>query len=392
MIIVVTGCGIKNVETDEKMQGDSFETEEKIFANEDTITENNENEIAYETWIANDWEEDESAVGYNLGNRAISTEGNGCIYTRDMGLYGGKSEEEGECYSIYRLKNEKWELFVSHPITEEDSWTVEEKRLYNLTYYKGYIYYILLRDSEVGMGHSGKDYSICRASEEDGTVEELVKCNGNFFIYQDEIYYETLENSNRWYFRMKLDGSDRQLIYFDDPKDYRQFTYTVGGGCLYLKKEERIMGISLETGKIKFFETFATNIDGIFYERGNLYLVDNVNDVIYQLDARTGNETKILELEGHFEWGSLWIHNGCLYYVEWEPESEENCRDFKVLDLTTGEIITWNIVSFDNARMSTHLEVVGNHILIRFIIWNENDTAYEYGYFEKEISEMIETE
>ena len=79
---------------------------------------------------------------------------------------------------------------------------------------------------------------------------------------------------------------------------------------------------------------------------------------------------------------------------EWQPESEENCRDFKVLELTTGEIIIWNIVSFDNMRMSPHLEVVENHILIRFIIRNENDAAYEYRYFsfEKEISKIIETE
>ena len=33
-----------------------------------------------------EWQQDdESAIGYNLGNWAISTEGNGCIYTRDMG-------------------------------------------------------------------------------------------------------------------------------------------------------------------------------------------------------------------------------------------------------------------------------------------------------------------
>ena len=51
MTIAVTGCGIENVETDEKIQGDTFETEEMIFANEDTITENNENDkeiIKYE--------------------------------------------------------------------------------------------------------------------------------------------------------------------------------------------------------------------------------------------------------------------------------------------------------------------------------------------------------
>lgn len=51
MTILVTGCGIKNVETDEKIQGDSFETEEMIFSNEDTMAENNENDkevIKYE--------------------------------------------------------------------------------------------------------------------------------------------------------------------------------------------------------------------------------------------------------------------------------------------------------------------------------------------------------
>ena len=73
--IAVTGCGIKNVETDGKIQGDSFETEEMIFANEDTITENNENDIVDEIdyssylkkiWIVGDWEEDERRRDYPI--------------------------------------------------------------------------------------------------------------------------------------------------------------------------------------------------------------------------------------------------------------------------------------------------------------------------------------
>lgn len=331
--------------------------------------------------------DDESAIGSNIFLGSCTIEGNGCIYTVDAGLVDDREltgNDNGD--SIYRLKEGKWELFISHPVTEEE-WYIYETSISNLVYLDGYIYYILLRDAVPGEGGTGKDYSICRASEQDGVVEELVKSYMSFYIYRGEIYYKTLVVGNRSYFKMKPDGSDKELIYSDKPEYFSDIDYTVGGGCLYLKDERKILGIDLETGEKRNFKTMVKHLDGLFYEDGKLYILDYKNATVCKLDVKTGRETKIIG--GGIYLKCVWIHAGYLYYVEMEKETEEPCYDFKVLDLTTDEVLTWDIVTFEEQPHAVGIETIGDHVIISFLVKSEMDNNdYEYIY-EKEISAII---
>lgn len=381
-------------------------------------------------------EDEERAIGYNLNCSAVSAEGNGCIYSTDIGKYDGKPPEnngEDNGANIYRLKEGKWELFVSHPAIEEDPrWA--EISVYNLTYYKGYLYYILLRDYDPSTGSSGKNYSICRASEQGGDTEELAKCNGCFYIYQDKIYYDGIGKGGK-YFRMELDGSNKELIYFDDGKKYYQFAYAVGGNHLYIRNREQIMGISLGDDEEKILTYFDVSDvpvkfgNSIFYEDGKLYFFDVSDPVIYQLDIRTGEVSKVLENFAEYECGQpldydcirfpdyhhmqmfadffrnhSWICNGYLYYVDWKRTAERDNYEFKVMDIATGEIITWESTFVEKETIvwdslfvakapdtTINLEVIGNRVIVKLSVVYENEIS-EDRYFVKEINEIMEME
>lgn len=346
-----------------------------------------------------DWQieqDDEAAIGYNLTYSAISAEGNGCIYSTGIEKYGGKlTGEDGEdnYANIYRLKDGKWELFVSNPATEEDPWYAEIS-VYNLAYLNGYLYYILLRDYEPSSGSAGKHYSICRVSELGGDVEELAKCNGNFFIYQGKIFYQTYINGVRCYFKMKSDGSDKERIYFDHPesKSYSEYSdYAVGGGCLYLQDGEKILVINLKTGMRKKFETGIKHIEGMFYEAGKLYIHD-CDSIILQLDVITGNEIKIID--GINSWTCAeWIHEGYMYYLEWKVKVGEILYYFKSMNLMTGESLVWDSISLETHPSGYFLEVVNDQVIINLAFKNKDEMGnevYEERYFKKEISEITE--
>ncbi len=333
---------------------------------------------------------DESALGSNLFQGSSIIEGNGCIYTTDIGVVNDKEltgDEDG--YSIYRLKEGKWELFISHSEMKED-WYYETS-VYNLAYLDGYIYYILLRDAAPGEGGIGKDYSIFRASEQDGVVEKLAKSYMNFYIYKGEIYYKTLIDGIRCYFKMKPDGSDKEMIYFDKPGSFTDLDYAVSGNCLYVKNEDKILGINLETGKRRRFKTTVEYMDGMFYEDGKLYILDYRDSTVYKLDVKTGDETKIIEGDTCLK--CIWIHAGYAYYVEEEKEAEELCYSLKVLDLTTNEALSWEFITLEMQPYGIGIETVGNRVIISFLMKSINENnIYEYRYFEKEINQIIEME
>lgn len=328
------------------------------------------------------------AIGSNLFYGSSIIEGNGCIYTADIGLVNGReSTRDEEGYSIYRLKDGKWELFVSYPVTEEPCY-IGETSVQNLAYLDGYIYYILLRDAAPGEGGIGKDYSICRVSEQDGIVEGLAKSYMNFYIYRGEIYYKTLVEGIRSYFKMKPDGSDKEVIYYDKPESFTDFDYVVGGSCLYLKNENKILGINLETGKRKSFDTTVEYMDGMFYEDGKLYILDYKDKTVYKLDVKTGEETKIIE--GDTRLKCIWIHAGYGYYVEEEKEAEEFRYSLKVLNLTTNEVLSCDFLTLEIQPYGIGIEIVKNHVIISFLVKSKNeDSIYEYRYFEKEISQIV---
>lgn len=365
-------------------------------------------------------EDDETAIGYNVKSSALSAEGGGIVYSADKGMYGDKPSGKEDCADIYRLKGRKWDLFVSHSLVEEEPWWVKIS-VCNLTYYNGYLYYILLRDYDMSSS-SGKDYTICRVSEQNGMIEELAKCNGNFFIYQDTIYYDDIMKKGRRYFRMKPDGKDKELLYFDDGTEYFQFTYAVGGDSLYLWSEGKIAAVHIVNDKkkiIKYFDVSVESECSIFYEDGKLYLFDIQNPIVYQMDVSTGEVNKVLEIFPDYKCKNpldyqymrlseyqrrqyfvdffdyhAWIDKGCLYYINWERMEEGDNYEFKVMDLSTGKNITWDSVYVESESvLSTpiHLEVTGERVIIRLSIEGENE-VYKHRYFVKEISESMEME
>lgn len=386
-----------------KITDDIYETgmgteEEKEGAGERSIVI--QQGISETAWQAEG--DEETAIGYNVGSSALSAEGEGVVYSADMAMYGGKTLEKEDRADIYRLKEGKWELFVSHSAMEEDPWRAEIS-VYNLTYYHGYLYYILLRDYDPGSG-AGKDYSICRVSQQNGTIEELAKCNGNFFIYQDEIYYDNIVENGRRYFRMKPDGKDKELLYFDDGTDYFQFAYAVGGGCIYLWSEEKIAAVHIVNDRekiLKYFDVPVASGCSMFYENGKLYLFDIQNPVVYQMDVSTGEVNTVLEIFPDYQCKNpldyqymrlsdfqrrqffvdffnchAWINNGCVYYINWERMEEGDSYEFKVTDLSTGETTAWNSVYVESESvLSTpiHMEVIGDCVMVRLRMEGENE-------------------
>ncbi len=339
-------------------------------------------------------EDDETAIGKNLSWSTYSTEGNGCIYSTEWRICDGeppKEKVEDNYANIYRLKDGKWKLFAKNSATEEDDGDIEIS-VSNLAYYNGYLYYIFLRDSEPQMGSSGKDYSICRVSEQGGIVESLAKCNGSFFIYQDEIYYADWKKGIKQYFRMKTDGSDKELIYFDNDnrEDYWKFCFTVGGGCFYLQDGEQIVEMDLENGIRRLFNVnIKENVERMVYEAGNLYAVCDNRRIVWQLDVKTGN-AKILTESGV----DSRIHDGYLYYAEWEEQERKILYNFKAMNLETGESIQWNSICSET-HFSCGIEVLDDQVIIHCAFKGkdeEDKEVYEEKqYFRKKINEIVKT-
>ncbi len=324
-------------------------------------------------------EQDDAAVlGSNLFYGSSTVEGGGFVYTLNIGKYGGEPAQEDEGYNIYRLKEGEWELFVTDGF--------RSPTISHLVYMDGYIYYVL---KEKGWGDPTDEYcSIFRASEEGGGPERLGDCDTNFYIYEGEIYFKRHKKGIRYFCKMKPDGEDIEELYSDDQQDVADFDYTVGGGCLYLKDEKHILGINLKTGKRKFFKTEAEHIRGMFYENDRLYIYDAENSEVYQIDVKTGDESKIIE--GKLLQDCLWIHDGYLYYVEGENEPERFHCDLKAMNLKTGEVSLWKSASFEIQPCDAVLEVVGNRVTADFCAKNESGTG-EYKYYEKEIREITDS-
>lgn len=338
-------------------------------------------------------EDDRTAMGNNLSWDAGSAEGNGCIYSTNWEICDGeppKEKGENNYANIYRLKEGKWELFASHPATEEDDWDTEIS-VYNMAYYNGYLYYILLRDLEPQMGSSGKYYSICRVSEQGKAVEKLAECNGSFFIYQGHIYYADWKNHIKQYFRMKPDGSDKELIYFDNDnrEDYWKFCFTVGGECLYLQDGKQILEIDLENDIRRVFRiNLDKTVQRMVYEAGKLYAVCNDRKIMWQLDVKTGEEKMLTERNVDAR-----IHEGYMYYAEQEEKDGEILYLFKAMNLETGESAQWHSIS-SKTRVSCEIVALDDQVIIRYAFKEGEEKGPEvYGdeqYFRKEISEIAE--
>lgn len=94
-----------------------------------------------------------------------------------MAFYG-EGQEDNNHSTIYRFDKSKnqWEIVVSHAMPQEeflceDSVIIYDRYVWDLTYHKGFVYYILVNDQTPGEG-LGKDYYFYRVSEQNGQVEK----------------------------------------------------------------------------------------------------------------------------------------------------------------------------------------------------------------------------
>ena len=73
--------------------------------------------------------------------------------------------------------------------------------------------------------------------------------------------------------------------------------------------------------------------------------------------------------------------------------AEGDNYEFKVMDLSRGESITWGSYFKDNNEPTTSicLEVAGNSVIVRLSV-KDGEELFECKYFVKEISEIMEME
>lgn len=127
-------------------------------------------------------------LGSNLFYNGWCTEGNGYIYTTNMAFYG-ETQEDDSISTIYRFDKSKnqWEIVVSYAMPQEEhlydesGGIINDRYVWDLTYYRGYVYYILVNDYAPGEG-IGKEYYFYRASERNGKVEKIGEGFDKFHI------------------------------------------------------------------------------------------------------------------------------------------------------------------------------------------------------------------
>lgn len=410
LIICLSGLIFANIEVRENqepgekiniLEDETYKKYKKYLRHEDLSTgnrksvkgQNHENGWKIESDASGD-----EVIGSNLTSVGHSTEGNGCVYTTNRRYYG--NEQEDNNMTIYQLKEDQWEVVVSYPepslsgLLDGKGGVIYDRYIWDLTYYKGYVYYILVDDYMPGEG-IGKEYYLCRVSEQNGQEEKLGECFSKFYIYNDKIYYMTqnAQEDIRFFWEMALDGSYTKLVHCQKPGHCARTgrDFAVGGGSLYWAEYKNgIRAINLETKKEKFLAVnIDYGIDGIYYANGNLYIDGGL---IYQLNLNSGDIRKIVDTRSD----AIWIYNGYLYYVV--DMMNENCFNFyfRRRDLLTNEVIKWYEIEIprnDNLHVPIiHLESAGNNILVkmetRYFPESEDGSKYEYSYFMKKLDEI----
>ena len=337
-------------------------------------------------WTGREWvvEEDTQggAMGFNLsimGRRLLEAEG--CLFVTGQGLdvgaalYGGGNVEAGEPYNIYRLGNRGWEVVVSHPpesvnderITVHYDW--DETYVSNLVYDDGYLYYSLLYDDRPGEGGEKPRY-IYRVPVQGGEPEELALAYDTFCIYGGKIYYVEPEQGSGGredvYWEMEPDGTGRREVY-RKKADPHQRLFTAGGGCLYVEDDENrtaeggclyvdddgkwITGVNLKTGMLKSYCMSGIHMDGLYYEKGYLYIqTDNyaTGEKIFRMDAVSGEKEYLAE---GFCWA--YMENGYLYYTWNDHSGGDGKLNLSVLNVETKQLETEALTESGAAWLQT---------------------------------------
>lgn len=330
--------------------------------------------------------------GLSVRGRMVE-DGKECMYAvRDgfvlaRALYGGTGGEETD-YDIYRLKDGKWELFVSHPPESVNNKEItyhsyhDSTYVSNLVYHDGFLYYSLLYEKNYGEGDSlYKPQYIYRMPEQGGEPEELALSYNTFHIYDGKIYYRTVrilegEESSveELYWRMEPDGKGKQVVYrrkTGPPSQFAPRMFTVGDGYLYAgyKDEEviKITGINLETGDKCLF-TVENDVERLYYEDGYLYFYArdkdeyNKNNIV-RINTVSGERETVVRGLGDSD--DVWMENGYLYYTK--PEiiagGKKEIYCLNILNMDTGQRVTEDLGEVTDRTFTMYLAVAGNDLL-----------------------------
>ena len=329
----------------------------------------------------------DSAIGYNLsfGGHYLLENGDylfaaGPGLSAGVTLYGGKDVPEKEAYNIYRLKDDVWEVFVSHPpesvnnemIKQHNYW--DETIIRNLIYYNDFLYYSLLYDDEPAMGGNKMQY-IYRIPVQGGKPEELALAYDLFYIYNGKIYYMGLENERRngWecvYWEMEPDGTNRREIYRRAESWGKSFT--VGGGFLYVEEAdgERITGVNLENGDRRYYSVPRVSMEGIYYENGYLYIwvsdYGYTSNNILRMDVVSGEKKYLADCIY-----IAWLENGYLYYIWYDSTVKK--WSLSALNLRTEQSSTELL----GENGSPYLQTVGDDLVININVYKEHSKEKE---------------
>ena len=362
-------------------------------------------------WTGREWvvEEDTqgSAMGINLSTMGRSLlEAEGCLFATGYGLeagaalYGGGNVEAGEPYNIYRLGNRGWEVVVSHPpeSVNDERITVHYDSdvtvVSNLVYYDGFLYYNLMYDDRPDVGGEKLQY-IYRLPVQGGEPEELAPAYDPFCIYGGKIYYVEPEQGSGGredvYWEMEPDGTGRREVY-RKKADPHQRLFTAGGGCLYVEDDENrtaeggclyvdddgkwITGVNLETGVLKSYCMSGMHMDGLYYEKGYLYIQTNnypTGEKIFRMDVVSGEKEYLAE---GFYWA--YVENGYLYYV-WNDNPNGNGKlNLSVLNVEIKQLETEALTE----RGGVGLQTVGDDFVVDVDVYRnrEKEKAIYFRY------------
>lgn len=277
-----------------------------------------------------------------------------------VALYGGKDVSEKEKYNIYCLKDDIWEVFVSHPpesvgneIIERHS-NYDETSISNLVYHDGFLYYDVLYDDNPGVGGE-KMMFIYRIPVEGGEAEELALSYERFNLYNGKIYYVGAADV---FWEMETDGTGRREIYRKSKNIYHRL-FTVGGGCFYVENQGGITGVNLETGDRKYYKDVGKDLDNLYYKDGYLYY--DIKGSIYRMNVISGKKE---ELAGA---NKAWLEGGYLYYI-WQ-DSVDWKWNLSVLDPETKQSSTEVLEGPKTSH--AFLQLVGEDLLVVIHVYDE---------------------
>ena len=321
-------------------------------------------------------DEQGSLRGYNVSTLGKMIEkGRDGIYAAGMALF-----PDNQCdYNLYRLEGDEWKLFASHPPESVEDDTLgklywHETFICNIISNNGFLYYSVIYDEG---GSFNREY-IYRINEQGGKPEQLACSFGIFYIYNDRIYYRTLDETydeeslrGDYFFicEMGLDGENKREIYRgkDNASYERGRTFALGGGCLYVvcgMGIKSVIGINLKTGDRKYFYVGRDYISRFCYEDGFLYMcagdiVERHKDSIYRMDVMSGRKELVAR-----NVVDAWLENGFLYCITVEEEKKRNICRLKIYDLKKNESVSVMLDEREDGILPMHLEVVGNELLI----------------------------